>query len=195
MSYKRKTLREPLPLDKSSVLLIKELHPALRNDAFEFASSCWSDGIPLRIYSTRTTQAEQDFLYEFGRNRPGEMLTTSRGGSSLEEMGLMMHVHLYSVQNDGWISWDYSRRHSRSMYFDFWNQIVLRLEERGWLWMNEKPLPNPDKFQKTFGLSHGELSILKQLSTDDFIPIPHDQINLYESVHNRKSELFKHKSP
>ena len=121
-----KYAREAVPFDKGSILLIQELHPDIRHDAFELATSCWNIGIPLRVYRTRTTKMEQDFLYEFGRTVPGSFYTTSRGGSSLEEMGFVMNVGIVSFENDTWISYEEvlpSNQHRRLHWF-WWRHVI-----------------------------------------------------------------------
>lgn len=189
-----KYAREAVPFDKGSILLIQELHPDIRHDAFELATSCWNIGIPLRVYRTRTTKMEQDFLYEFGRTVPGSFYTTSRGGSSLEEMGFVMNVGIVSFENDTWISYEEvlpSNQHRRLHWF-WWRHVIHEFKQRGWLWCNSKPLPLFDKFQKTFGYLHGELSILKHIYSDQpYVPLDQDRIKQYESVHNRRSKIYK----
>lgn len=183
--------RDPVPFDKGSVLLIQDLHPLLREDAFAIAKECWNYGIPLRVYRTKTTPAEQEFLYEFGRTIPGPFYTTSRSGHSIEEMGFAINVGLVLKTKGTWVLFD-EIKHPSNIYYPWWRFIIRSFVSRGWLWCNGKPLPLIDKFQKTFGYLHGELSMLKQLHSDlEYIPLDQERVIKYESVHNRKSKLYK----
>lgn len=41
------------------------------------------DGLELLVYCTLRSNAEQDYIYESGRTKPGAILTNARGGQSM----------------------------------------------------------------------------------------------------------------
>lgn len=52
-------------------------------------------GLILRIIEGTRTYAQQDYLYQQGRTRPGPIVTNARGGYSLHNFGIAWDVGLF----------------------------------------------------------------------------------------------------
>ena len=59
------------------------LDPAVRRMAVAFLNECRACGLPVLIYCTLRSNAEQAALYEQGRTAPGPIVTNARAGESL----------------------------------------------------------------------------------------------------------------
>jgi len=61
---------------------IEDLHPNLQPLARRFSEECEREGVPVMIYRTYCSNAEQDELYAKGRTKPGPKVTNAKGGKS-----------------------------------------------------------------------------------------------------------------
>ena len=61
---------------------IEDLHPDMQPKAVAFERACNQAGLPILIYMTYRSNAEQDALYAKGRTLPGSKVTNAKGGMS-----------------------------------------------------------------------------------------------------------------
>ena len=71
---------------------ILELHPTLQRGARELISRMRALGFPVGISSTYRSPEYQDYLFEQGRSRPGQIVTNARGGQSMHNYRLAFDV-------------------------------------------------------------------------------------------------------
>jgi peptidoglycan L-alanyl-D-glutamate endopeptidase CwlK len=60
---------------------IDDLHPCLARACREFLRRCEEQGLNVLITETYRSDERQDWLFEQGRSRPGNIVTNVRGGS------------------------------------------------------------------------------------------------------------------
>ena len=71
---------------------INELHPALQRGARELISRMSTLNLPVGISSTYRSREFQDYLFEQGRTRPGQIVTNARGGQSIHNYRLAFDI-------------------------------------------------------------------------------------------------------
>lgn len=61
---------------------LDDLTTYMRERAVKFEAQCEAAGVPVMIYCTLRSNAEQDSLYAIGRTLPGSIKTNARAGQS-----------------------------------------------------------------------------------------------------------------
>jgi len=69
---------------------LKDLHPDLRWRAEKLIEQALAASIPIMIYRTLASFAEQQALYDEGRTRPGKIVTNAKAGESYHNYGLAL---------------------------------------------------------------------------------------------------------
>lgn len=67
---------------------LDDLHPEIRWRAKDVQKAAEEISIPILIYNTLRTFAEQEALYEIGRSKPGKIVTWAEPGQSYHNYGL-----------------------------------------------------------------------------------------------------------
>ena len=124
---------------------IKGLHPDVQGNATNFVNEVESElGIQLRVTQGTRTSAEQDALYAQGRTAPDQIVTDARGGKSYHNYGLAIDV--VEIRG-GQAVWEINN----------WQTIGGIGTRNGFEWGGNWRKPDMPHFQRTFGLSIGDL--------------------------------------
>ncbi|MGL4911408.1 MAG: M15 family metallopeptidase [Romboutsia sp.] len=67
---------------------LNDLNPYVKHLANKFLDECNKQNLPVKIYFTFRTIAEQDELYAQGRTKSGKVVTNAKGGQSYHNYGL-----------------------------------------------------------------------------------------------------------
>lgn len=78
---------------------IDDLHPTLKRGAIELVNRLKGHGYTLGISATYRDFEYQNYLYEQGRTRPGNIVTNARGGESLHNYRLAFDIY-QNVKDD-----------------------------------------------------------------------------------------------
>ena len=123
---------------------IEGLHSDVQGNATNFVNEVESElGIQLRVTQGTRTNAEQDVLYAQGRTAPGRIVTNARGGESYHNYGLAVDV----VEIRG----------GQAVWNTNWQAIGDIGTRNGFEWGGNWTTPDRPHFQRTFGLSIGDL--------------------------------------
>ena len=71
---------------------IKNLNPKLQPIITECINHFWNNGIKIRVVQGLRTIEYQNSLYEQGRNKPGKIVTNSKGGQSAHNYGIAVDL-------------------------------------------------------------------------------------------------------
>jgi peptidoglycan L-alanyl-D-glutamate endopeptidase CwlK len=82
---------------------MENLHPIFRQRAAALLKSLDSENLPFRLFEGFRTPQRQQYLYEQGRTRPGNVVTKARPWQSYHQYGVAGDFVLY--ENGRW-SWD-----------------------------------------------------------------------------------------
>lgn len=125
--------------DSLSVQRINTLNPKLIDSAMRVFNKARSQGIPLYIMWGTRPLRDQELMYRYGRDLPGQVLTNNRPGHSAHNYGLALDFCLYF--NKTLFTWEdvYERWYWRQR----WLKVVFMFEEEGWdtgwRWTNFEP--------------------------------------------------------
>lgn len=130
---------------------INELHPKVKELAEALLELCKREGLNIKIGETYRTVERQDYLYEQGRTRPGNIVTNARGSS-------MSSYHQWRLAFDIY-------QNIKGAEYD--SNILKRVGklgqsiglEWGGSWSSFSDTPH---FQYTFGLSIKDLNLGKK---------------------------------
>ncbi|UCF90750.1 MAG: D-alanyl-D-alanine carboxypeptidase family protein [Desulfobacterales bacterium] len=81
------------------------LHPTFRSKLSVLADKLASEGMPFRIFEGLRSPQRQQYLFDQGRTRPGNIVTNARPWTSNHQYGLAADLVLF--ENGSW-SWDTS---------------------------------------------------------------------------------------
>ena len=127
--------------------LLTDLHPKLQELAQAFKDACSKQNLPVSIYFTLRTIAEQDALYAQGRTTPGKIVTNAKGGESYHNYGLAFDAA--PLNSDLSINW------TDNQLYQAMGEIGQSVGlEWGGSWVK---FPDKPHFQFTFGLSIQDL--------------------------------------
>lgn len=161
--------------DKISLERAKQLHPAVREEAFNLITEVekgFPPNIAVRIIQGLRTIDEQNALYAQGRTKPGDIVTNAKGGSSYHNYGLAIDFAIL-IDKDGngtydELSWDIKKDNDKDGIAD-WLEVVKIFEAAGWEWGGRwSSLKDYPHVQKTFG--HKWQDLLAKYNQKDFIP-------------------------
>lgn len=130
---------------------LNELHPKVKELAEKLIVACEQEGIKIGVSETYRTKERQDYLYEQGRTRPGNVVTYAKGSDmrSYHQWRLAFDVY-HNVKGH-----EYDTNVLKKIGI-----IGMKLGlEWGGSWSGFKDTPH---FQYTFGLSIQELKSGKQ---------------------------------
>ncbi len=139
-------------LSKNTKKHINQLHPEIQTATKNMMVNLYNKGVKTEIVCSMRTSAEQDRLYNIGRdsegNVVGEVVTYVKGGESFHNFGLAFDVEVYN--KDGKKNWD-----SKSVD---WQTVVAEGQvqgfEAGATWKDFNDFPH---FQNAFNLSTKQL--------------------------------------
>lgn len=138
--------------DVKSIERLKLLHPYVRKPFQEFIEEAEEKlGITLRITQGLRTVEEQNDLYAQGRTKPGEIVTSAKGGQSYHNYGLAIDL---AEMKDGKPNWK----------FDY--KKLVPFMRKGMEWGDRGYVDKPH-FQKIFGYDWRVL--LQRYINKDFI--------------------------
>ncbi|MGL4738147.1 MAG: M15 family metallopeptidase [Cellulosilyticaceae bacterium] len=133
---------------------LNELHPKVKELAEKLIAACEQEGIKIGVSETYRTKERQDYLYEQGRTRPGNIVTYAKGSD-------MRSYHQWRLAFD--VYQNVKGREYDSAVLKRIGIIGMKLGlEWGGSWSGFKDTPH---FQYTFGLSIQELRGGKQPPT------------------------------
>lgn len=139
-------------LSKNTKKHINQLHPEIQTATKNMMVNLYNKGVKTEIVCSVRTSAEQDRLYNIGRdsegNVVGAVVTYVKGGESFHNFGLAFDVEVYN--KNGKKNWD-----SKSVD---WQTVVAEGQvqgfEAGATWKNFNDFPH---FQNAFNLSTKQL--------------------------------------
>jgi peptidoglycan L-alanyl-D-glutamate endopeptidase CwlK len=111
-----------------SVSRINTLDSRLVHSAMKVFDKCMRNRIALYIVWGKRSDEEQELLFRYGRDIPGSILTTRRGGHSAHNYGMALDFCL--LQDAHMMTWEdcYPRTYWRQK----WWKVVQYFEEEGW---------------------------------------------------------------
>lgn len=133
--------------DKSTKKLIG-MHPRLVSDALKMIEEAYKMKIMIAITDGYRSIDEQNKLYAQGRTKPGKIVTNAKGGTSYHNYGLAFDFCLIAPDGKTYV-WNVNQD---------WIAVVAIGKSLGLEWGGEfKTIYDPPHFQRTFGLSIGDL--------------------------------------
>lgn len=161
-------------LKKNFRLNDTNLHPTVRQKAWDSIYELWQKGIYVLITQGYRSIAEQNELYAQGRTKPGKIVTNARGGQSYHNFGLALDFALY-INNGADVSWDKNADFNGDRAAD-WKQVVQTFKARGFAWGGDfRTFKDAPHFEMTFGYTCNQLQAGKgptRPSTTVVIPEP-----------------------
>ena len=128
-------------MDNRSEAALANVAPALAAKVRAAADQLAASGTYLLVVSGLRTAAEQNALYEQGRDgNPGHIVTNARAGLSMHNYGLAVDVVPYLSGDGGQLNWSQNTPQFRTM--------VSALEAQGLVWGGAwTSIPDYDHFQ------------------------------------------------
>ncbi|WCN37424.1 M15 family metallopeptidase [Aneurinibacillus uraniidurans] len=125
------------------------LHPTVRQKAWDAIFALWQQGIYVLIAQGYRSIAEQNDLYAQGRTKPGKIVTNARGGQSYHNYGLAIDFALYTKDGKD-VTWDDSSAE--------WKQVVQVFKSKGFAWGGDfRTFKDTPHFEMTFGYRYSQL--------------------------------------
>ncbi|BAU28237.1 peptidoglycan L-alanyl-D-glutamate endopeptidase CwlK [Aneurinibacillus soli] len=125
------------------------LHPAVRQKAWDVIFELWQQGIYVLITQGYRSIAEQNDLYAQGRTKPGKIVTNARGGQSYHNYGLAIDFVLYTKDGKD-VTWDDSSAE--------WKQVVRVFKSKEFAWGGDfRTFKDTPHFEMTFGYTYSQL--------------------------------------
>ncbi|MGL4362760.1 MAG: M15 family metallopeptidase [Cellulosilyticaceae bacterium] len=142
--------------EQSIIRSLDKLHPKVKQLAEQLIQKCKEEGMDIGISETYRTVERQNYLYEQGRSRKGNIVTNARGEdkSSYHQWGLAFDIY-NNVKGDEYNS-------------EVINKAGIIGEKLGLEWGGHwRSFKDGPHFQYTFGLTIRELKEGKSSVTDD----------------------------
>ncbi|WP_309144595.1 M15 family metallopeptidase [Fictibacillus sp. WQ 8-8] len=139
---------------KSEVPLPAKLHPAVEENKEKLIQRAKEKGISIVITDGFRSIKKQDELYEKGRTKEGEIVTTVKGGESYHNYGLAIDFALQTKEGD--VVWDTERDSNRNNKPD-WMEVVSIAKTLGFTWGGDWEFKDYPHLQMDFGLSMRDL--------------------------------------
>ena len=125
---------------------LNDLHPEVRWRAEKLLQSAQEIHVPILIYFTLRTFAEQDKLYEQGRSQPGRVVTQAKAGQSYHNYGLAFDF--VPKDQNGQPTWE---------DLNGFNSVGEQGEALGLQWGGRWPKKDRPHLQMSFGFPWTEL--------------------------------------
>lgn len=136
-----------------SMARINTLNPKLIPTATKVIDAAWKDRIHVYVVWAYRSSHDQDLLYRFGRDIPGQIQTTKRGGWSAHNYGLALDFCL--MEDDKMLLWEDVQE--REYWKQKWVRLVRMFEAEGWETGWRWPSFEPGHVQNLLGKSMGEI--------------------------------------
>ncbi|BAU28942.1 peptidoglycan L-alanyl-D-glutamate endopeptidase CwlK [Aneurinibacillus soli] len=142
---------------KNSRLNDTNVHPTVRQKAWDAIFELWNKGIYVLITQGYRSIAEQNDLYAQGRTKLGKIVTNAKGGQSYHNFGLALDFALY-IKGGADISWDEKADFNGDRAAD-WLQVVQAFKARGFAWGGDfRSFKDTPHVEMIFGLNYRQLS-------------------------------------
>lgn len=161
------------------------LHPTVRQKAWDAVYEAWQQGIYVLITQGYRSIAEQDALYAQGRTKPGKIVTNAKGGTSYHNFGLAVDFALYTADGKD-VTWDDSSA--------AWKTVVRIFKAKGFAWGGDfRSFKDTPHFEMTFGLTTAQLRAGKRPNnhaTTVSIPKPETKVASVVDVKPKEADYM-----
>lgn len=130
---------------------LAELHPKVEEMARQLIKKCESKGLKIGVGETYRSKERQNYLYEQGRNRPGQIITYAKGDD-------LSSYHQWRLAFDF-----FQNIKGKEHETEFLKQVGTIAEEVGFEWGGRWLMADTCHLQYTFGLSIADLKAGKKI--------------------------------
>ena len=154
-----------MPTGNKIARLPRYLHPALRKPLELALEECHTNGLVVYVFESYRTPERQQYLYEQGRTRDGNIVTNAKPYFSWHQYGLAFDLVFDGDSRDG-IQWSWEGDYNTEQLYgdkrDDYTRVGAILERYGFEWAARwKTCKETPHCQKTFGLKIGEAKSIR----------------------------------